>query len=371
MKRAVPGDELMWRGISSYGSPMSRTPPDCHTVSEAPSKPAGRHMLRHCSMDRTLRILSDAWSFLVLREIYLGARRFEHIQGALRMPRSTLSERLSRLVETNVLRRVPYGDSTARFEYRLTERGLDLYFVMLAMLRYGDDWLAGDALPPMVLVHTTCGHVTHPETICSHCRRTIRPHDVTYRDGPGAGFSLAPEMPQRRRSRDNCSFERGRPSSVSRTLGILADRWTFLIVRDALFGVRRFDNFQDNLGIAPNILTDRLNRLVEQRILRREKYQALPDRSEYRLTEAGRDLYMPLIQMLRWGDRWLGEVPPLLLHHTVCDHDFQPMIACDHCRDAIDPHDIRYRLNYPRLRQDRPPALIGGLGDPPTGHGVS
>ena len=330
-----------------------------HATATALPKPAARPLLRHCSVERTLRILADARSFLVLREIYLGARRFEQIQGVLRMPRSTLSERLAHLVETKVLRRVPYGGSTSRFEYRLTERGLDLYLVMLAMLRYGDDWLAGDAPPPMVLIHTKCAHVTHPETICSHCRQPVRPHDVTYRDGPGAGVAPAPDTPQRRRARDGDGFERGRPSSVSRTLGILADRWTFLVVRNAFFGLRRFDDFQDDLGIAPNILADRLNRLVEQNILRREKYQDFPERFEYRLTKAGRDLYMPLIQMLRWGDRWLGHTPPLLLHHTLCDHDFQPVIACDHCHDPIDPHEIRYRLNYPRLRQDRPPALIG------------
>jgi DNA-binding HxlR family transcriptional regulator len=333
-----------------------------------PRKTVARPLLRHCSVDRTLRILSDPRSFLVLREIYLGARRFEQIQGVLRMPRSTLSERLTHLVETNVLRREPYGESTSRFDYRLTERGLDLYLVMLALLRYGDDWLAGGARPPMVLIHTKCAHVTHPETICSHCRQPIRPHDVTYRDGPGAGFAPAPETPQRRRGRDGDSFERGRPSSVSRTLGILADRWTFLVVRNAFFGVRRFDNFQDDLAIAPNILTDRLSRLVEQNILRREKYQDLPDRFEYRLTKAGRDLYMPLIQMLRWGDRWLGEAPPLLLRHTPCDHEFQPVIACDHCHAPIDPHDIRYRLNYPRLRQDSPPALLGDRAEPPRRH---
>lgn len=344
---------------------MLHTSPTCVTVSYDPGKPTVRHLARHCSMDRTLRILSDAWSFLVLREVYLGARRFEQIQGVLRMPRSTLSERLSHLVETNVLRRVPYGESTSRFEYRLTERGMDLYLVMLAMLRYGDDWLAGDAPPPLVLTHTKCGHETHPETICSHCKQPIQIHDVTYRDGPGAGFSPVPDAPQRRRSRGAESFERGRPSSVSRTLGILADRWTFLVLRETFFGVRRFDQFQDNLGIAPNILTDRLNRLVEQGILTREKYQELPDRYEYRLTDAGRDLYLPLIQMLRWGDRWLSEAPPLLLHHKLCDHDFQPVIACYHCHEAIDPHDICYRLTYPWMRQDKPPALLGGLGDPP------
>ena len=318
--------------------------------------------MRNCSVDRTLTILSDAWSFLVLREVYLGARRFDQVQAVLHMPRSTLSARLAQLVKAKVLSRVPLAGS-ARFEYRLTERGFDLYLVMLAMLRFGDDWLAGDKPPPLRLVHTTCGHECHPETICSACREPVNALRVVYRDGPGAGVSHATAMPQRRRSGGVETFERGRPSSVSRTLGILADRWTFLVVREMCFGVRRFDVLQERLGIATNILTDRLNRLVSQGILRRVKYLDVPERYEYKLTTAGRDLYLPLIQMLRWGDKWLGYERPLILKHLDCGHDFEPIVACDHCRQALDPHDMRYHLTYSKLRKDHPPALLAADDD--------
>jgi DNA-binding HxlR family transcriptional regulator len=326
-------------------------------MARIPTTPVTR---RNCSVDRTLTILSDAWSFLVLREIYLGARRFDQIQGVLHLPRSTLSDRLGHLVNAQVIQRVSYGGSTSRFEYRLTERGFDLYLVMLAMLRFGDDWLAGDKPPPLKLIHVPCGHECHPETVCSICGKPVDALHVTFHDGPGAGVSPAPGLPQRRRTGGVETFERGRPSSVSRTLGILADRWTFMVVRESFFGVKRFDAFQERLGIAPNILTDRLNRLVEQKILCRVQYQDLPDRYEYKLTAAGRDLYLPLIQMLRWGDKWLGHQPPLILHHTICGHDFAPVIACDHCHAPLDPHDMRYRLNYQRLREDHPPALLDG-----------
>ena len=291
-------------------------------------------------MARTLEILSDAWSFLVLREFYLGARRFDQIQGVLRMPRSTLSDRLSRLVDAEVIERRPC-------DYRLTERGRDLYLVMLALLRFGDDHLAGDSPPPLRLVHATCGHECRPQTICSACRAPVDALQVSYRDGPGAGLSPAPQLPQRRRSGRATAYERGRPSSVSRTLGIVADRWSFLVIRELFFGVTRFDRFQAALCIAPNILADRLGRLVEQGILKRVKYQAQPERFEYRLTKTGRDLYLPLIQMLRWGDRWLGHAPPLILHHQVCDHDFTPVVACNLCHAPLDPHEMRYELNYP------------------------
>lgn len=322
------------------------------------SKAAARPMVRNCSVDRTLTILSDAWAFLVLREVYLGARRFDQIRAVLHMPRSTLSDRLARLTEAEVIQRRPLSDTAARFEYRLTERGSDLYLVMLAMLRFGDDWLAGGKPPPLRLIHATCGHECHPETLCSACGEPVTALKVAFRDGPGAGASPAPDMPQRRRSSGVETFERGRPSSVSRTLGILADRWTFLVLRELFFGVRRFDAFQDRLGIAPNILTDRLGRLVEQKILRRVKYQDLPERHEYKLTAMGRDLYLPLIQMLRWGDQWLGFEKPLILRHFTCGRDFVPVIACDHCRQPLNPRDMRYRLTYKPLRADHPPALL-------------
>jgi len=300
-----------------------------------------RSLVRNCSVDRTLSILSDAWSFLVLRETYLGARRFDQIQSVLRVPRSTLSDRLNRLTEAKVLYRVPIGESS-RTEYRLTDRGLDLYLVMLAMLRFGDDWLAGKKAPPLKLIHTSCGHECHPETTCSSCHQPIDALRVTYRDGPGAGVSPAPSVPQRRRTGDIDTFQRARPDSVSRTLSILADRWTFLVIRELFFGVRRFDAFQERLGISTNILSDRLNRLVDQRILKRVKYQELPDRYEYKLTEEGRDLYLPLIQMLRWGDQWLGYQKPLILHHLDCNSDFSPVVTCDRCHTPLHPHHMRY-----------------------------
>ncbi len=321
-----------------------------------------RAMVRNCSVDRTLTILSDAWSFLVLREIYLGARRFDQIQAALHMPRSTLSERLNSLVDHKVIRRDLIPETKSRFDYRLTESGFDLYLVMLAMLRFGDDWLARKKPPPLKLIHTACGHESHPVTLCSACNEPVDALRVTYRDGPGAGVSQSTAMSQRRRTGDVDTFERGRPSSVSRTLGILADRWTFLIVREMFFGIRRFDALQERLGIATNILTNRLNRLISQNILKRVKYSDAPERYEYKLTVSGRDLYLPLIQMLRWGDKWLGHKKPLILHHADCDKDFTPVVACDHCRQPLDPHDMHYYLTYGKRREDHPPALLSTPG---------
>ncbi len=301
-------------------------------------------LVRNCSVARTIDILSDAWSFLVLREFYMGARRFDQIQTVLHCPRSTLSDRLTRLIDAAILQRVttPAG----RPEYRLTERGLDLYLVMLALLRFGDDHLAGEDAPPLRLHHIKCGHDFRPQTVCSECKEPVTALEVSYRDGPGAGQSPSPHLPQRRRSSKAGAFERGRPSSVSRTVAILADRWSFLILRECFFGVKRYDQFQEALAIAPNILANRLNTLVATGILAKHPYQTNPPRFEYRLTPTGLDLYLPLIQMLRWGDRWMDGPPPLILTHRKCGRDFQPLLVCDHCHGPISPRDVRYVLSY-------------------------
>ncbi|HKT84719.1 MAG TPA: helix-turn-helix domain-containing protein [Novosphingobium sp.] len=321
------------------------------------SAPVNGRFVRNCSVERTLAILDDAWSFLVLREFYMGARRFEQIRTVLQAPRSTLSERLSRLLEAGLIRQVPQNGTDGRLEYRLTESGMDLYLVMLTLMRFGDDHLCDDRGAPLTLVHAGCGHPCKPETLCSECGEPVGAQQVAYRDGPGAGRSPLRVQRQRRRSKGESPFERNRPSSVSRTLEILADRWSFLILREFFFGVRRYEQLREKLGIASNILADRLAHLVERGILRKVPYSRQPLRYEYRLSAMGRDLFLPLIQMLRWGDRWLGHESPLILTHMGCGQDFRPVVACSHCKHRLDPREVSYRLNY---------SLGSGASKPPA-----
>src|SRR5215813_7448986 len=102
----------------------------------------------------------------------------------------------------------------------------------------------------------------------------------------------------------------GQNCSVARALEIVGERWTMLIIRDAFLGLRRFDQFQESLGIASNVLTDRLNRLVEEGILERVRYSERPERFEYRLTKKGAELRLVLISLMQWGDRHLSDKPP-------------------------------------------------------------
>jgi DNA-binding HxlR family transcriptional regulator len=102
----------------------------------------------------------------------------------------------------------------------------------------------------------------------------------------------------------------GQNCSIARALELVGERWTLLIIRDAFLGVCRFDQFRESLGVAPNVLSDRISRLVEEGILERRAYSEHPPRFEYRLTDKGRELAVPLLALMQWGDRHLSGKPP-------------------------------------------------------------
>ena len=137
-------------------------------------------------------------------------------------------------------------------------------------------------------------------------------------------------------------YELDRPvsCSIGRAMEILGERWTFLILRESFYGVRRFSDMQRNLGIARNILSTRLQTLVANGILERRLYQEEPPRHEYRLTEAGRDLYPAIVTLMRWGDRHLSTDPPVVLRHNSCGHEADPLLVCAHCHEELDPHQV-------------------------------
>jgi DNA-binding HxlR family transcriptional regulator len=116
----------------------------------------------------------------------------------------------------------------------------------------------------------------------------------------------------------------GQNCSIARALEVVGERWTLLIVRDAFLGLCRFDEFQESLGIARNVLTDRLNRLVDEGIFERVRYSERPERFEYRLTEKGRELNIALAGLRQWGDKYLSEKPPRLMRRKA---DRTPVVA--------------------------------------------
>ncbi len=154
-----------------------------------------------CSIARTLSVVGDRWTMLIIRDVFLGIRRFEAIQQDLLLTPHRLSDRLRKLVRDGILRRVAYEKRPPRFEYRLTEKGVDLYPLIVAMVEWGDRWMAGRAGVPVELVHRPCGHAIKPELICPSCKSRIDARDMSARPGPALKGRAVPgqdRQPQRR-----------------------------------------------------------------------------------------------------------------------------------------------------------------------------
>ena len=139
----------------------------------------------NCSVAQCLEVVGEWWSLLILRDAFLGVRRFDDFQARLGISRGILNQRLNRLVEQGVLTRVPYRDHPPRHEYRLTDKGRDLWPVVTAMRQWGDTWAAPDG-PPLQTVHTACGHISHSVPTCSHCGEALELRDLRAVPGPGS-----------------------------------------------------------------------------------------------------------------------------------------------------------------------------------------
>lgn len=133
------------------------------------------------------------------------------------------------------------------------------------------------------------------------------------------------------------------PCSIARTVDLIGDWWTPLVLREAYYGVRRFDDFEAGLGIGRNILSARLRRLTHEGLMEKRKYQDHPARFEYRLTDKGRDFFPVLAAMVAWGDRWLekGRGVPVLLRHSSCGKVFSADVVCSECGEPIHVRDVR------------------------------
>jgi DNA-binding HxlR family transcriptional regulator len=294
------------------------------------------HQFPSNSARRALDVLGDRWTLMILYLAFGGVKRFEGFQGRIGIARSLLTNRLGRLVDAGVFRRAQYQERPPRYEYRLTPMGVDLFGASLMIIRWEKRWFPDPEAPIHSLRHE-CGHVFTPELRCASCDGEVVPRDVFATEGPGAGL----EPPQAPRAQRRSSVERGKldphEKMLERALEVLGDRWIAQTIASAFSGTRRFGEFEEQLGVAPNILSERLARLVALRILERSRYQEKPERFEYRLTAEGRDLFPLIVELIRWGDRWLAgdKGPPQILTHRPCGQVLRPRITCDQCHAEV------------------------------------
>jgi DNA-binding HxlR family transcriptional regulator len=145
---------------------------------------------QNCSIARTLELVGERWTILILRDVFLGTRRFDEFQSRLGIARNVLQTRLERLVAEGILRRVPYQERPVRHDYLLTRKGTDLWPVLVALLKWGDRYEA-PAGPPMVLEHKACGGEVDDRRRCARCGADLEAWEVKARPGPGRSIARA------------------------------------------------------------------------------------------------------------------------------------------------------------------------------------
>ena len=139
-----------------------------------------------CSLSRTIAVIGDRWSLLILRDCFLRVRRFEDFQARLGITRHILADRLKKFVAYGVLKRVPYSERPKRHEYILTQRGLDLYPVIVSLVHWGDVHMSDERGRPVLHRHKTCGKFFDPVLTCSECGEPLHAKEVEVHLGPGA-----------------------------------------------------------------------------------------------------------------------------------------------------------------------------------------
>jgi DNA-binding HxlR family transcriptional regulator len=304
-------------------------------------------------------MLGDRWTLLILRDAFVyRRRRFSQWREALRVPDSVLATRLRYLVDEGVFVRVPYRSAPLREEYRLTQAGLDLWRILIAIWAWEVRWVEGraDVLP--ALVHLDCGERVLPLLACGACGAQAGARDVAPQVGPGGSLYLT--APPRFRRRSTKDSEPTDPQLLyPETMAILGDRWSGVVLALAFMGVRRFVDFEAAAGASPTVVSDRLRTLARVGVLRRA------DGREYRVTAKGLGFFPVLALVVDWAERWMadGQEPALRLNHAGCGRELTPVLACDRCGVVLE----RRRVRFPEVSAAGSPArdpLVAGAADP-------
>jgi DNA-binding HxlR family transcriptional regulator len=276
-------------------------------------------------------LLGDAWSWMIMREaVFAGASRFGEFQERLAIAPKILTARLRKLTDGGLFVRHLLEGSGGPIEYRLTDMGKDFVSCLLAAMRWGMRWHGKTKAAQRRIIHKTCGRSFVAEFCCSCCAEPLRSRDVTVVSMHRASSDLIGS--KRQRMPDLDLIDRSGACPIAYTLRAIGDRWSSLVIRECFLGTKRFGEFEQHLGIAPNILSNRLDRLVRLGVLESTPAHDQPSRFLYRLTEKGHDLYCVPLSMLTWGERWLAEGKERTkLTHKVCGRALRAIFTCASC----------------------------------------
>ena len=306
------------------------------------------HQILTNPVARGLNILGDRWTILIMRDAFLGRHRFSEFRTYTGIARGTLSNRLEALVAEGLLYKKAYSESPPRYDYKLTEKGLALYPWALLIWQWESQWTdQQQAGVPSVLWHQVGeeAHKLEPLCVCRHCREVVHYDDVkrvvTGEQGEISAEEISQKFGNQRRTRSQVTADADQ--ALGHIIDVIGDRWTTLILAAAFIGLRRYDDFQQQLGIATNILADRLKMLLQMEVLERKEYQSNPPRYQYELTQKGKSLYPQTMAVRQWVLDCLPEaVHPFKLVHKTCGHDLAVDVVCGHCKEQPSAGNVKF-----------------------------
>jgi DNA-binding HxlR family transcriptional regulator len=297
-----------------------------------------------------LGLIGDEWNLTIIRlAIMSDVRRYKDFRDRLGIANSVLTARLRRLTEAGVFTMSQYSQAPRRCEYVLTERGRDLWKVLLTIWSWEAVWVTEhiEPLPPMY--HTECGEEFSPVMYCQACGQPAGIRDVRGTFGPSGGFARSvPRATTRRRSAGGSPG----PGLVPQTIELIGNRWSASALAAAFLGARRFTDMLVMMGAPPTIVSDRLRTFCQMGVLETVATKAGSGRVEYRLTDKGRAFFPHVMVMLDWGDRWFRapEGPAMLLTHTACGGEFHPVLRCSVCLRELRGSQIQVGGDPPKSR---------------------
>lgn len=269
----------------------------------------------------TLGLLGDEWSLLILREALLGASRFVDWRARLPISNAVLAARLSRLTDAGLFLR---GNG-----YRLTERGADIWSILLSIWAWEDRWVTSHVERLPGRVHRQCGKPFDPVLVCSACDTVVLAVDHTLEGGFGPSGSWERSVPAATTRRRSAGAEAG---FFPETTALIGNRWSAALVGAAFLGVHRFSDFQRCLNTSPTMVADRIRTLRSLDVLS----------DDYRLTAKGVAFFPVVMSLVGWGQRWFhaADGPALIHRHIPCGADFVAALDCSSCGDRLARKDV-------------------------------
>jgi DNA-binding HxlR family transcriptional regulator len=294
--------------------------------------------VRPSAIGQALLAVGDQWTLLILQRAFLKhTKRFADWRAELGMSESVLAGRLREMVSGELLEPVPYRNGRIRFEYRLTDKAIDLWPLLVSIWSWERAWVTRPH-PLPDLVHLDCGQRTDVELSCAQCGKApVHARDTTMTRAENTTFAHVSAPRLHRKTVRDVSFD---PLSyLPVTMEILGDRWSTVVLAAAFMRLRRFSEFEAKLRPPPSVLSDRLRRFTELDVF-------CQNGPEYRLTAKGQAFFGVYTFLVEWAQRWYSGPPgtDITINHEPCGQRLVPCLRCMSCREPMSRKGVHFKL---------------------------